>query len=68
MKEPKRLAHRQAERNKARALKHWDWDEDDASEPQLARGGAQPESELADLFRSAAAGSYPSTPLLSSAR
>jgi hypothetical protein len=29
MREPKRLAHRQAERNKARALKQWNWDEDE---------------------------------------
>lgn len=36
MREPKRLAHRQAERNKARALKQWSWDDDtdvDESEP-----------------------------------
>ena len=29
MREPKRLAHRQAERNKARALKQWSWDEEE---------------------------------------
>jgi hypothetical protein len=29
MREPKRLAHRQAERNKARALKQWSWDQDE---------------------------------------
>jgi len=29
MREPKRLAHRQAERNKARALKRWSWDDSD---------------------------------------
>ena len=36
MREPKRLAHRQAERNKARALKQWSWDDDsdiDQAEP-----------------------------------
>ena len=33
MREPKRLAHRQAERNKARVLKQWSWDEDDLIEP-----------------------------------
>lgn len=29
MREPKRLAHRQAERNKARVLKRWSWDDND---------------------------------------
>jgi hypothetical protein len=29
MREPKRLAHRQAERNKARAQKQWSRDEDE---------------------------------------
>jgi hypothetical protein len=29
MREPKRLAHRQAERNKARALKQWSLHEDE---------------------------------------
>jgi hypothetical protein len=37
MREPKRLAHRQAERNKARALKHWVWhDEEDPGGSLLA--------------------------------
>jgi len=35
MREPKRLAHRQAERNKARALKRWSWD-DSAEDPGTA--------------------------------
>ena len=40
MREPKRLAHRQAERNKARAMKQWSWDDDDvASESSYALGG-----------------------------
>ena len=38
MREPKRLAHRQAERNKARALKRWSWDEND-DEAVTAVGG-----------------------------
>jgi len=29
MREPKRLAHRQAERNRARALKQWSRDDDE---------------------------------------
>jgi hypothetical protein len=36
MREPKRLAHRQAERNKARALKQWSWD-DGEDEPEFGR-------------------------------
>lgn len=43
MREPKRLAHRQAERNKARALKQWGWDDDDA-EPLLS--AREPSSDL----------------------
>jgi hypothetical protein len=36
MREPKRLAHRQAERNKARALKRWSWDDGDEERPAAA--------------------------------
>jgi hypothetical protein len=47
MREPKRLAHRQAERNKARAMKRWIWDEDeDASEPFAGSGDPESVSDL----------------------
>jgi hypothetical protein len=58
MKEPKRLAHRQAERNKARALKHWDWDDDDASEPLFAVDGSQSAADSDDLAASTSAEPY----------
>jgi hypothetical protein len=35
MREPKRLAHRQAERNRARVLKRWNWDDDEDSEEPI---------------------------------
>jgi hypothetical protein len=64
MKEPKRLAHRQAERNKARALKHWEWDEDDSGEPLLSLGGKQSDSERTDPRGSAPKDHYRLEPLL----
>jgi hypothetical protein len=49
MREPKRLAHRQAERNKAKALKQWtreDGDEETpASTPAATSGGAESRRE-----------------------
>jgi hypothetical protein len=46
MREPKRLAHRQAERNKARAMKRW-WDEDEeTADPQFGSAGSEPSSDM----------------------
>ncbi len=53
MKEPKRLAHRQAERNKARALKRWDWNDDAVSEPLFADSGSQPDTDTDGVFLTA---------------
>jgi hypothetical protein len=58
MKEPKRLAHRQAERNKARALKHWDWDEDELSEPLFAAGESPSEADAGEFTLSYATTRY----------
>jgi len=59
MREPKRLAHRQAERNKARAIKQWSWD-DEQDEPELtytlSKGVSMLDGE--EALSTAPAGSY----------
>ena len=57
MREPKRLAHRQAERNKARALKQWSWDEDDA-EPEFSAGDSSSDLTLGTALLSLDSGRY----------
>jgi hypothetical protein len=54
MREPKRLAHRQAERNKARALKQWSREdgEDDAPSTSLALAAIADTPEFKSLLGS----------------
>lgn len=47
MREPKRLAHRQAERNKARALKQWKWEDGDDESAAVLSAAREPATEPA---------------------